>query len=39
MSADKPSNIKIQRAEQGMPNVRIGIAAAADLERWADPKR
>ena len=28
------SNIKIQRAGQGIPNLRIRMYAAADLERW-----
>ena len=32
------SNIKIQRAGQGIPSLRIRIYAAADLERSAWPK-
>ncbi len=30
------SNIKIQRAGQGIPNLRIRMYAAADLERYTD---
>ena len=33
---DGRSNIKIQRAGQGIPYVRLELLPAADLERYAD---